>query len=162
MFLRVESNREVGHLLISIWNRQRSLRVGRVIGDEELCKSNRTAALNLLIHNPRVPRTKGPVLHLNPENELVRPQLKALPYELPPVFGAISQERLEVALLSGVEGVSKAPTPPPRLARFRIFTSDVPHRTDWYRAWPSLCRFRASRGPNTASSPTASGSLRGT
>jgi hypothetical protein len=47
MFLRVESNREVGHLLISIWNRQRSLQVGRVIGDEELCKSNRTAAVNL-------------------------------------------------------------------------------------------------------------------
>ena len=67
MFLRVESNREVGHLLISIWNRQRSLQVGRVIGDEELCKSNRTAAVNLLIHKPRVPRTKGRVLHLNPE-----------------------------------------------------------------------------------------------
>jgi len=120
MFLRAESNREVGHLLISIWNRQRSLRVGLVIGDEELCKSNRTAAVNRLIHKPRVPRAKGRVLHLNPEHELVRPQLKVLPYELPPVFGAIPQERLEVALLSGVEGLRQALAPAvPRSSRSR-------------------------------------------
>src|SRR5689334_8514984 len=135
MFLRVESNREVGHLLISIWNRQRSLQVGRVIGDEELCKSNRTAAVNLLIHKPRVPRTKGRVLHLNPEHELARPQLKALPYELPPVPGAIPQERLEVALLNGVEGLSKAPTP-------ATPSGTLPHlhlrRTSPYRLVPSV------------------------